>query len=802
MEINKLKAKGFNIIPLKPKSKEPMGGFSWKTYQYDQYTENYPEDCNLGVICGTSSNNIYVVDLDDFTLFDDYPADMKDTYIVKTGKGYHIYYSFKETAPPNIKLDDKRGRHIDVKSQGGYVLASGSTHPNGKKYTAINDLPIKYVGGKQLKAVLDGMGFESETKMSIEEISKGISQGGRNDMTFKFACAMIRNGIYSTALEYELEKLNAKHSPPLPKSEVDMIQAQAEKAENSAMLAHVKQAKSVLSQLRSKPDTVAMQDIDPKYEGVPISFDCMIIAVGERMTYTISADFECTSCGDIKKLFCDNMYRIGKAYCSICKAPMKENDSTKVTGYIQQLRIQEFLETARKASPVEFDAEIIDSAVGTAYIGDRKTVVATFRSISKEKEDYNNIVFKITEMKNLEQQAGCLPTAEEIEKWKGMDIFSEVVSSIAPDIYIDPKIIQSLVLWACGGNSLNGKRDLIHMAIFGDAQLGKSELLLKMHKILSGSGFTVGKNTSGAGLTISMVKLYNGAMVPRAGFFPQHTGHPCIIDEIDKMKKDDQASCLDVMEQQTTSQAKAGTGGGLTLPTKCPLLVAGNPKNGKFNDKYPTIMDNFDMDAPFVSRFDILWLLVDDNNPETDKEIRKFIRSYQERKGKYMELEELQRYFEYIRGLNATIPDEFMDKIDDLHTRMRPLNVGSGVPIGIRQYHGLYRLLTSCAKANLRSVVNDEDFRIVEDIITASYTSMRMDLKTGSVKESFTNVKESDKPLLVWGEVMDATTKTVDQEEFIKALIGQGFKDLRARQEFEKIPKVYDNELERWKRVD
>ena len=128
-------------------------------------------------------------------------------------------------------------------------------------------------------------------------------------------------------------------------------------------------------------------------------------------------------------------------------------------------------------------------------------------------------------------------------------------------------------------------------------------------------------------------------------------------------------------------------------------------------------MDNFEMETPFVSRFDILWLLVDDNDPESDKLIRKFIRSYQSRKQDYMTVEELQRYFEYIRSLDATVPDELMDRIDELHTKMRPLNVDSGVPIGWRQYHGLYRLLTASAKANLRSVVCEEDFDIVENII-------------------------------------------------------------------------------------
>ena len=490
------------------------------------------------------------------------------------------------------------------------------------------------------------------------------------------------------------------------------------------------------------------------------------------------------------------------------KRPYDIDESTKVTAYIQQMRIQEFLETARNATPIEFDAEITDEDVGEAFIGDRKTVVARFRSIPKPKSAYNDIVFQITHMKDLEQKAGCMPTQQEIQKWQQINIFERVTASIAPDIYINPRIVESLILWACGGNSLNGKRDLIHCGILGDAQLGKSDLLLKMYKLLPGSGYTVGRNTSGAGLTIAMVKLYNGTMIPKAGFFPQHTGHPCIIDEIDKMKKEDHNSCLEVMEQQTTSQAKAGTGGGLTLPTKCPLLIAGNPKNGKFNSKYPTVMDNFEMETPFVSRFDILWLLVDDNDPESDKLIRKFIRSYQSRKQDYMTVEELQRYFEYIRSLDATVPDELMDRIDELHTKMRPLNVDSGVPIGWRQYHGLYRLLTASAKANLRSVVCEEDFEIVENIIKESYKSMKMNLDTGKSSDTHRKTKDTKKAtiLLTWGECMDKSDNSVDKQEFINALAKTGvFNALEAPSVFSRMldngDLIMDNDTERYKKV-
>jgi DNA replicative helicase MCM subunit Mcm2 (Cdc46/Mcm family) len=165
-----------------------------------------------------------------------------------------------------------------------------------------------------------------------------------------------------------------------------------------------------------------------------------------------------------------------------------------------------------------------------------------------------------------------------------------------------------------------------------------------------------------------------------------------------------------------------------------------------------------------------------------------------------MKTDELQRYFEYIKGQPATIPAELQEKVKLLYKKMRPLNVDSGIPVGIRQYHGLYRLITACAKAHLRVEATQEDFDIVEDIVNASYKSMKMNLKTGTVMEQFTAPKKGDVALLVWAEVMDNDTQTVDKEEYITALKGRGFNDRKAGEEFEKIPKVYDNFLERWKK--
>lgn len=780
---------GLNLFPLRPNRKEPLPGVDWKVYQTEKYWKEFPSNCNVAVICGAISNNTFVVDLDSPSLYEEFSEYHGKTRIIESGKGHHLYFRVDGFMPPGKKgLTDDKFRTIDIKSEGGYVLAEGSYYipteaertskkypvekENGFTYKLICDAPILTINPQELKDKLEKMGFNITNK-SFDEIKQGISEGGRNDSTFKFACYLIREGVYGEALKVEIEKLNTRHKPPLPQGEIELIIHQALQYEGKHIAVHAKEVKEYQQEMGNDPEIVKMQEIDPqKHEGVILQFDAMITAVGERQTYTISAEYECIMCDITRTVDCDEYHVIPVPFCMKHKRPYRLVKGTLETSYIQQCMLEEFLEDAKSSSPIPFNAEITDENVGEAFMGDRKTITARFRSIPQRK-GYNIIVFDILSMTDLEQKDGCMPKSEEVEKWKkDSNIFETITSSIAPDILVDPKIIESLILWATGGNTINDKRSLIHMCMIGDAQLAKSDLLLKMHGYLPGSGFTVGMKTSGAGLTIGMVKMYNGTSVPRAGFFPMHTGHPCIIDEGDKMKPEDQNSCLDVMEQGTTTLTKNGVPS-LTLPTKVPLLFAGNPKNGKFNPKAPSIMDNFNMETPFVSRFDLLWLMVDANDPKIDTTIRKYIRSFEKRKSEYMQKDEIQRYFTYVRSLSATIPEELRDKIDELHAKIRPLNKLNGLPIGWRQYHGLYRLITASATAHLRTVATIKDFELVESVITASLKSMKMDVESGELEGSILKVKDTKANCIMetWTSCMDKELdNTVDDDEFIEKL--------------------------------
>lgn len=125
--------KDFNLIPCKDRSKLPS--ISWKEYQTVKYTQPITS-VNKAVILGPISGGIVVIDIDapglEKRIFDDFEKIKRKTLVVKTGSGgIHIYVKPLRSVQTK-RLDNDEGEHIDIQSEGTYVIAANSIHPNGK----------------------------------------------------------------------------------------------------------------------------------------------------------------------------------------------------------------------------------------------------------------------------------------------------------------------------------------------------------------------------------------------------------------------------------------------------------------------------------------------------------------------------------------------------------------------------------------------------------------------------------------------------------------------------------------------
>jgi hypothetical protein len=175
-------AKGFSLIPLRPKDKKPAIA-SWKEFQdrkpseaelkiwFADGTQN-----NLGIVTGKVSG-IVVVDFDsqeaiEFAERNNFP----DTPSVATGKGFHAYYRYKEGVRNFQKRDDLP--QIDLRGDGGYVVAPPSIHPSGKQYQWVNGKGLDDLSLAELPEII--IAQKPEEKVPLKDLYQGVDKGSRN----------------------------------------------------------------------------------------------------------------------------------------------------------------------------------------------------------------------------------------------------------------------------------------------------------------------------------------------------------------------------------------------------------------------------------------------------------------------------------------------------------------------------------------------------------------------------------------------------------------------------------------------
>jgi len=146
---------GFSVFPIKPRDKVPAID-SWKEYQERKPTDEELHtwfdrgDKNIAIVCGKNSGNLVVVDFDDPAVFnflfeggpDKFIEKVKGkTLVVKTRKGYHFYYRTTENLLQTRRFDNLK---IDIKGEGGYVIAPPSIHKEGVRYQFLNDKDVEH----------------------------------------------------------------------------------------------------------------------------------------------------------------------------------------------------------------------------------------------------------------------------------------------------------------------------------------------------------------------------------------------------------------------------------------------------------------------------------------------------------------------------------------------------------------------------------------------------------------------------------------------------------------------------------
>ncbi len=247
------------------------------------------------------------------------------------------------------------------------------------------------------------------------------------------------------------------------------------------------------------------------------------------------------------------------------------------------------------------------------------------------------------------------------------------------------------------------------------------------------------------------------------------------IDELDKMAEDDRSAMHEALEQQSISISKAGINA--TLKSRCSLLGAANPKYGRF-DQYEPIGEQIDLEPTLISRFDLIFTVTDQPDPDHDARLadhilttnyagelntqqtemtnsevtRQQVENVQEEVAPVVDAELLRKYVAYSkRTCYPRMTDAARDAIQEFYVDLRSKGADEDAPVPVtaRKLEATVRLAEASARVRLADEVTAEDAERVIDIVRSCLQDIGVDPETGEfdadVVETGTSKSQRDR---------------------------------------------------------
>lgn len=277
-------ARGWSVIPLRSTGttedrKRPA--VEWKAYQAAAPTEDEVRQwwrdnpwAGVAVVTGSVSR-LVVLDLDGpraKALLNARGLTLPRTATVRTGKGYHVYYRYAggDIGCRTRLLSDASGSAVDVRGEGGYVVAPPTQHGSGKRYTwVVPPEELAAVPPELEEWLLSATVPDPSTPESPDwwgAVAGGVSEGARNEAAARVA------GYFARATHGDPEATsravslwNARNTPPLPESELAGVVHSILRREVVRQRAEVAKAAPRLELVSGERLAAELEHADPRH---------------------------------------------------------------------------------------------------------------------------------------------------------------------------------------------------------------------------------------------------------------------------------------------------------------------------------------------------------------------------------------------------------------------------------------------------------------------------------------------------------------------------------------------------------
>ena len=254
----------------------------------------------------------------------------------------------------------------------------------------------------------------------------------------------------------------------------------------------------------------------------------------------------------------------------------------------------------------------------------------------------------------------------------------------------------------------------------------------------------------------------------------------CCIDEFDKMSDYDRANIHEVMEQQTVSISKAGIT--TRLNARASVLAAANPIYGRYNKKL-TPQHNINLPAALLSRFDLIFLILDKVDTKVDELLAKhvtFVHQFNvhpKDNEDNLSPEFIRSYIAEARNIEPVIPKELHNFIIEKYVNVRKndfKNTNSVQYITPRTLLGIIRIAQGLARLRFNNEVEQIDIDNAINLVDSSRNSLQDEDEDREKKNMKNDVMSSvfQYIRLVCSKRQDKTVKYTDLE---RKLIQMGF---------------------------